>query len=203
MKTPVIMKRPFIDGEVSQNSKTGYLSLTDLLIIGNKWRVENNLPIFNQAVFFQTKSIKEFIKYLENEAGESVKINSKGKNSHTWLHPYLFIDVALSINPKLKIKVYKWITDELLKYRNDSGDSYKKLTGAIYDTISNKSDFKTIIKDVANKIKEECNVKDWQKATEEQLKLRDKIYNNIFVLSDILKDIDNLVEIAIKKAMEN
>jgi hypothetical protein len=47
------------------------------------------------------------------------------------------------------------------------------------------------------------NVEDWNKATKEQLQLRDRIHNNIALLSDILKDRNNLYTVAIKKAKEN
>jgi len=202
MKTPVLMKRDFLDGYVQQNSKTDYFSATDLILYGNEWRAKNNIPVFNQATFFQTKSTKLFIQTLEKDIGSPCKINSKGKNSHTWVHPYLFIDMALAINPKLKLKVYSWIYDSLIKYRNDSGDSYKKMTGALYLSISNKSEFRDLIIDVANRIKKECKVTDWETATEKQLELRDKIHEYISVFSDIIRDKENLVDIAIKKAKE-
>ena len=200
MKTAVIMRRKFLGGEVSQNSKTGYFSATDLIENGNNWRKENNLPRFNQATFFQNKSTKDFMEYLSDELKANPKINSKGKNSHTWVHPYLFIDMALAINPRLKIKVYEWIYDELIKYRNYSGDSYKKMVGAIQLLLTNQSNFRETVIKTATKIKIECNVKDWQEATEKQLKLRDKIHEYFSLLSDILRDVDNCLDVAIMKA---
>lgn len=53
----------------------------------------------------------------------------------------LFLDLALAINPKLKVEVYEWLFDKLLEYRNDSGDSFKEMTGALYNNCSNKSQF--------------------------------------------------------------
>ena len=91
----------------------------------------------------------------------------------------------------------------MLKYRNQSGVSYKKMCGALYLTQSNKSVFANDMQELANKIKKECNVNDWEPATEEQLQLRDWIHNNIALLSDILQDRENLYAVAIKKAKEN
>jgi hypothetical protein len=201
MKTEVIMKRQLFNQNISQKSLNGFLSATDLVQAGNIWRIQNGKEIFNLKNYIHTKSTKEFIAELEKQFGR-VKINSKGKNSHTWVHPFLFIDLALAISPHLKIEVYSWLTDHLLKYRNDSGDSYKKMAGALYLNINNKSLFKDILQKTANRIKLECKVKDWQTATEDQLKLRDKIQENIALLTDVLHNIDQVVEIAIKKAKE-
>jgi hypothetical protein len=33
----------------------------------------------------------------------------------------------------LKIEVYSWLFDKLIKYRNNSGDSYKKMAGALFE----------------------------------------------------------------------
>jgi hypothetical protein len=199
MVTNVIMKRNFMESEISQRSDNGFFSATDLERIGNKYRVNNNLPIFTMNEWFRTKSTNEFMELLKNEYGE-IKINSKGKNHHTWLHPYLFIDMALAINPELKLKVYSWIYDSLIKYRNDSGDSYKKMTGALWNTQDNKTTFTKDIMNIANRIKLFCDVSDWQDANEEQLKLRDKIHEYISLLSDIIRDRENLLDIAFDRA---
>jgi hypothetical protein len=197
MKTEVIMKRELFGKQISQKSITGFFSATDLIKAGNLWRLQNDKPVFNFAQWQESKSTKEFISELEEKTKEKAIVKTKG--DHTWVHPFIFIDLALAMSPTLKIEVYSWIYDELLKYRNDSGDSYKKMAGALYLTISNKSNFKTEIAYVAQKIKEACKVDDWQNATEEQLKRRDKIHDAIFILSDVLRDVELLVITAIKK----
>ena len=70
-------------------------------------------------------------------------------------------------------------------------------------TQENKRNFPEDIQILALRIKKECGVEDWNKATEEQLQLRDRIHNNIALLSDILQDRKNLYAVAIKKAKEN
>jgi hypothetical protein len=57
------------------------------------------------------------------------------------------------------------------------------------------------IKEVANKIREACEVDDWQGATEKQLKLRDKVHENIALVTDIIRNVDKAVDISIKKAL--
>jgi hypothetical protein len=201
MKTEVIMKRELFGEEISQKSKSEFFSATDLIRAGNKWRVGNGLEIFIFSNWLQNKNTKEFMNFLSEEYG-IIKINSKGKNQHTWVHPFLFIKIALALNPKLEIKVYKWIYDELLKYRNNSGDSYKKMAGALFLNSKNKTCFYKEISLVAEKIKLECAVNDWQTAKEAQLKLRDKMHENISLLADVLRDNDQAVRIGIEKAKE-
>lgn len=203
METEVIMRRTLGHCEVRQKSKSSYLCAIDIVTAGNKYRLLNDLPVFNFSVWLNSKSTQEFIKTLEAEIGQKAVIKGKGKNNPTWVHPYIFIDLALALNPKFKVEVYGWLYDYLLKYRNDSGDSYKKMCGALYVTQSNKFLFPQEIKMLAERIKVECNVTDWEHATEEQLTLRNKIYDNIALLSDIIKDRETLYNVAIKKAKEN
>ena len=200
MKTEVILKRNLFDEEISQKSKSGYFSASDLVKAGNKWRAKNNKELFNLTHFLRAKQTKEFIAEIEIKYGKA-KINSKGKGHHTWVHPLLFIDIALAISPKLKIEVYDWLFDNLIKFRNESGDSYKKMAGALFENTTKKTHFYKEISVIAKKIQDACNVDDWQKANEKQLKLRDKIHENIALLTDVLKDNKQAVRIGIQKAI--
>lgn len=203
METEVIMTRELGKCEVRQKSKSGFLCGIDIVTAGNRYRIANDLPVFNFSMWLNKRETKEFIKALEEETGEKAVVKGKGKGNPTWIHPFLFIDLALAINPKFKVEIYKWLYDSLLKYRNDSGDSYKKMCGALYNTSTNKQSFPKEISAVANRIKFECGVSDWEHATEEQLTLRNRIHDNIALLSDIIKDRETLYSIAIKKAKEN
>ena len=49
-------------------------------------------------------------------------------------------------------------------------------------------------------IKAECGVSDWQNATQEQLKLRDRIHENIALLADVLNNNKEAVRLGIYKA---
>lgn len=203
METEVIMSRQLSSCEVRQKSKSGFLCAYDLVAAGNKYRLLHDLPVFNFTAWLNKTETKEFVKALENDLKDKVIIKGKGKGNPTWLHPYLFIDLALAINPSFKVEVYKWLYDSLLKYRNDSGDSYKKMCGALYTTAQNKQAFPSEIKRLADKIKKECNVDDWEHATEQQLELRNKIHDNIALLSDIIQNRETLYSVAIKKAKDN
>ena len=200
MVTEVIMKRELFGKEISQKSKSEFFSATDLVKAGNSYRISKGMQAFDMTSWFRQKNVSEFIEALELHFG-NVKISGRGRGKHTWVHPYLFIDMALAISPDLKIEVYSWIMDELLKYRNNSVDSYKKMTGALYLNHRNKREFPLFIKETANKIKGACNIVSWEGASEEQLKLRGKIQENIALLSDVLRDNDKAIKISIMKAL--
>lgn len=194
------MKRELFGCEVEQNSKTEMFNATSLSKAGNKWREANGLSEFNLSQWLKSKGTQEFITALERKHGEVLKVG-RGRNSATWVHPLLFIDMALAISPTLKIEVYEWLFDNLIKYRNESGDSYIKMSGALYENATNKENFPKYIQDVAKKIKLACNVSDWQSATEEQLKKRDKLHDAITLLCGVLRSNDEAVRLAIIKAV--
>jgi len=195
------MKRKIFGCEISQKSKSQYFDATALVRAGNKWRTLNGLDFFRFDRWLQRKDVKEFIESLRHEySEEKIIISGRGRGNHTWVHPFLFIDLALAINTKLKVEVYSWIYDELIKNRNDSGDSYKKLTGALYLNQKNKSEFQDEIKKTANRIKAACKAEDWQTATEKQLELRDKIHNNVALLCNVLRDNEMAVTIGIEQS---
>jgi hypothetical protein len=202
MQTEVIMKRELFGCQISQKSKSEFFSATDLVRAGNKWRMLNEMSGFDHTQFFQSKSFKELKSELEKKYG-IVMISGRGRGNHTWVHPILFIDIALAINPRLKIEVYEWLFDNLIKFRNDSGVSYKRMCGSLFAKTSQKSKFHEYISSVADKIKLACNIKkDWNDASEEQLKLRDKIQDNISLLCEVLNSTDEAVRLGILKTVK-
>ena len=50
---------------------------------------------------------------------------SRGDEAGTWMHPLLFIDFAMWINPSFKYDVLKFVYDRMLMYRNEAGDAYR------------------------------------------------------------------------------
>ncbi len=200
MKTAVVMKREIFGSEISQHSKTEMFSATDLVRVGNKWRMLNEIEPFDMRSWLKNKGTVEFTDELAAKYGkENVRKAARGKGTHTWVHPLLFIDMALAISPKLKIEAYQWLFDNLIKYRNEGGDSYKKMCGALFVRAGSKSRFYQYVQDVANKIKLACGVSDWNQASESQLKLRDKLHNDITLLADVLNNNDQAVRLAILK----
>lgn len=198
MKTEVIMKRSLFGKEISQSSKTEFLSATDLVEAGNSFRRSQGMKPFNLSQYLSGKSATEFIEELELKYGSALEV-TRGRTGATWVHPLLFIDIALAISPKLKIEVYEWIYDSLIKFRNDSGDSYKEACAALYMRHSNHKTFPELISKVANYIKDQLGVKDWQSASEIQLKQRDAVHNAIKLYANVLQNTGEIVRLAIEE----
>ena len=201
MKTEVFIERPLLGGIIRQSNQTNFFSVNDLLLVGNKYRIMNDMKIFNYDSWYNSSATQEFLTELKSQFGEVIK-SKRGKTGERWAHPFVIIDLALNIDPKLKVEVYKWLYDEMIKYRNDSGDSYKKMCGALFENCNNKSNFHRGVSQTALMIQNACKVKNWNEASEDQLKLRDKIHENISLLCDVLRDNNQAIRIGILKAIE-
>jgi len=188
MTTEVIMKRELFGHEISQKSKSEFFSATDLIKAGNHWRSMNGLSLFNLSTYLKGKQASEFIDELKLKYDKKPLSVSRGRNGQTWVHPLLFIDIALAISPKLKIEVYEWLFDHLIKHRNASGDSYKEMCAALYTNHANKKEFPSFVTKVADYIKLKVGVKDWQTASQQQLEKRDKVHIAIKLLCNVLRD---------------
>lgn len=119
--------------DVNQRTKDGMFNANSLL---KQWNVANDSKKEIKD-YFENKSTQEFIDVLKNDESTIGGIvpmiksrASKGENAGTWMHPYLFIDFAMWINPKFKFEVIKFVYDELIKYRNDAGDNYVSLSAS-------------------------------------------------------------------------
>lgn len=137
MKTNQILTRNMGDFKVNQRTSDGMFNATELL---KQWNESNGMKK-EMRDFFDNKSTEEFIEALileENlNMGNSPYLKTRGKNGGTWMHPILFIDFAMWINPKFKVKVLKFVYDELIKCRHDAGDNYVLLSKSISKIVNN------------------------------------------------------------------
>jgi hypothetical protein len=147
------------------------------------------------------KATQEFIHEVKKRFNVSPVRRGRGRVQKTWIHPLLFIDMALAMSPSLKIEVYDWLFDHLIRKRNDSGDSYRRMCGDLYTRFPSNKDFPRFIRKVATAIQERCGVEDddWQGATEEQLARRDKIHENISLLLDVMPNYRQAIRIALDR----
>jgi len=99
--------------------------------------------------FLDSPKTKEFIETItirESAKGEISPVGDfqvviKGKKrtlkeggsspASVWMHPLLFIDFAMWINPVFKYDVIKFLYDELIKFRHGAGDMYVGLSKAV------------------------------------------------------------------------
>ncbi len=151
---------------VSQRTIDGKFDCTNLLAQWNSANKNNPKKI---TEYLRLKETKEFVKALLEEPefkGEnshllesadykdfpkSIVVVTRGKNGGTYMTPLMFLDFAMWLNPMFKVKVLKFIQDEMIKFRNLSGDAYPTMCKAVR-TILPDDVFKEKIKDLARSL---------------------------------------------------
>lgn len=87
---------------VRQRTKDSFFCLNDLEKVGNEQRRINGLSSIPFHNYFQIKSHKEFLAQVEAEIGGKAYISGRGRNSQSWVHPYIFINVYDAMKGELK-----------------------------------------------------------------------------------------------------
>lgn len=135
MITNQIMKRPLANFKVEQRTKDGMFNATALL---KQWNGQADVPQRKLDNYFASSKTVEFIETImrrENlHTPKMVYVKSRasrGDEAGTWMHPLLFIDFAMWINPSFKYDVLKFVYDRMLMYRNEAGDAYRQLASAM------------------------------------------------------------------------
>jgi hypothetical protein len=59
------------------------------------------------------------------------------KDWWTWVHPYVFLDIAMWLSVDFKVMCYGWLYDNLIKFRDNAWDNYKLVTSALSKTSKN------------------------------------------------------------------
>lgn len=205
MKTNVVMIRKMGTFEVSQRIEDGFFEANILL---SQWNVKEQIKRRRISEFLESTKTKEFIETLIESQSEKIDngVNQvftikKGKNTakgkekdEVWMHPYLFIDFAMWINPKFKVQVLKFVYDELIKNRHTAGDNYKMLSSAGIKLQG--YNFKEVAT-ALNWIVFNKNAKDLrQSATQEQLQEISEIESKLAYSIDMgyIKSYDHLIK---------
>jgi hypothetical protein len=134
MKTNQNMIRKMGNFDVIQRTKDGMFYATGLLTQWNNFACQDK----RMNDFFESGSTKEYIEALKTDADITASNDNQvftkvkgGSVQGTWMHPYLFVDFAMWLNPKFKLQVIKFVYDELIKHRHLAGDNYNKLCAAL------------------------------------------------------------------------
>ena len=142
MKTSVTMVRRMGGLDVLQRTKDGYFDANSLL---SQWNSNKNNSKRKMISFLESPKTLEFTNEIELESHRAESEDGvitafhvkKGRNTskgrtkdEVWMHPYLFIDFAMWINPKFKYSVIKFVYDELIKNRTEASDGYVMLSAS-------------------------------------------------------------------------
>ena len=111
--TEVFMQRNLAGIVVKQSNQTEMFNVTDLVDGFNELRKAEGLTEKRLLKYWENESTQEFIEALEKqtpEKGGLLKKVCRGKdNRGTWVHPAIFVDIAMWLNPEFKAKVMIWL----------------------------------------------------------------------------------------------
>jgi hypothetical protein len=162
MKTNITMKsekdRELFGVVIKQETKTGFMSLTDLqeaythARVLNGWSKRGEIQhIINQVenaerIYYLLKEQKlincEISQFMDSVNKDGMvkflkgcgayKTTGRGENKTVMCNPYIWVLVAMELNPQLYAKVVTWLTDKLILNRIEAGNMCKALNSALY-----------------------------------------------------------------------
>lgn len=199
MKTNQIMKREFIvaindvynKATVRQRTKDSYFNATDLIhsynmVTGKRKDIAAFLALKSTSDFQDVIVSKGDTRILVSKDNQEVmkkaiEVTKGGRAQGTWMHPYMFIDFAMWLSPEFKYNTIKWVYDNLIKYRVESGDNYSVMSSALnrrYRDMFGKDAPQSFYQLEAKRIKHLVGIPedaDWNVCSEEQLALRNEL----------------------------
>lgn len=165
MKTEVIMKstdRELFGVTIKQSSKNAFLSISDLQKSYEKARWQYGWSERGVNTIMQTVDFKERVYHLLFERGlvkvgiptfmemidndgitkvlkglEVYKTTGRGENKSTYADPYIWVLLAMELNPMLYAKVVIWLTDTLIFDRIEAGSEFMPMNTAIKSIVPN------------------------------------------------------------------
>ena len=145
------------DFDVIQRTEDGYFESNSLL---SQWNNVKDNPRRDMSKYLSSPKTIEFINTIKSKSqnsevgdyqvvirkhGKSMKEGGRSKDE-IYMHPYLFLDFAMWINPSFKYDVLKFVSDQMIEYRNMAGDSYQKLAKAVLSICGNRNSYNTMKK---------------------------------------------------------
>lgn len=146
MKTNQIVVRKIGDFEAPQRTSDGYFNATALLKSWNDAARKSGDPkikVRELDNFWKQEGIIDLMSEIaENELDFksldftdlkcALSKTSRGKhNGGTWMHPVLFTKFAMYLNPRFEYHVLRFVSDQMLEFRDRAGEAYKTLASAI------------------------------------------------------------------------
>lgn len=165
MKSNVVLSstdRELFGVTIRQNTKESFLSITDLQKAYEKarwvygWsdkRINDILSSINtkERIYYLLKEkdlikteISAFMEMVEKEGLTKVlkgldlyKTTGRGTNKTVMADPYIWVLLAMELNPMLYAKVIIWLTDSLIFDRIEAGNEYMPMNTKIKEIVRN------------------------------------------------------------------
>jgi hypothetical protein len=173
MKTNVVITskdRELFGITIRQETKTGFLSISDLQKAYEVAKWEHGWTDRSVIWIMQTNDFKERVFYLlENQGFINERINSfmervenegiaktlksigvykttgARETKQVMANPYIWVLLAMELNPMIYAKVIIWLTDSLIFDRIEAGKSYSPMNDAIKKVLPNPEYYKYAI----------------------------------------------------------
>lgn len=142
---------------IRQDIKTSFMSLTGLQeaytrkrvemgwndkrienILSNKESAERIFYILKRQKYLKHENLNEFMDMVESESlikvmkwYKAYKTTGRGENRNVMCDPYIWVLVAVELNPMLYAEVTGWLNDKLILDRIGIGDKYNTLSRAV------------------------------------------------------------------------
>lgn len=142
---------------IRQDIKTSFMSLTGLQeaytrkrvemgwndkrienILSNKESAERIFYILKKQKYLKHENLNEFMDMVESESlikvmkwYKAYKTTGRGENRNVMCDPYIWVLVAVELNPMLYAEVTGWLNDKLILDRIGIGDKYNTLSRAV------------------------------------------------------------------------
>lgn len=142
---------------IKQDTKTSFLSVTDLQeaytrkriemgwkekriedVLSNKSNAERIFYILEKQGYIVKTDFTVFMEMIDKESLVKVmkKFNAyktvgRGENRRTVCDPYIWVLIALELNPMLYAEVVTWLTDKLILNRIEVGNWYNTLSRSV------------------------------------------------------------------------
>lgn len=165
MKSNVILKstdRNLFGITIRQNTKEQFLSITDLQKAYEiaRWqygwserRISDilNYDLTKERIYYLLKerniikaSLNVFMEMVKNEGITKVlkglqiyKTTGRGESKQVMTDPYIWMLLAMEMNPMIYANVVVWLTDTLIFDRLDAGNEFKPMNIAISSIVKN------------------------------------------------------------------
>lgn len=153
--------------KIRQQTEGGLLNLSDLEEAYTRARINHGWPQKNithilqsntEVIFYLLEKqgliklqMRSFMEEVENQGFAKYmktlgvyKTTGRGETKTVWVNPYIFVMVAMDLNPLFKAQVIGWLTDKLIINRIEAGVFYKGLSAALAKL--DVSDYRSIAK---------------------------------------------------------
>lgn len=207
MKTNVVLtseSRELLGVVVRQKTEDGFLCLTDLQQAYDKSRIIYGWSDRRINDIISTQTFKERTYYILQELGiieaelsafiqllddqgivDSFKklgiweMKGKGSDRAVWVNPYIFVGIALEMNPKLYASTVMWLTDTLIFDRKEAGGNYLPMNIEIKNLLGDDVEYWKFAVEINHRVfgKHEKGIRNF--ATKEQLQQISKIETQV------------------------